>query len=78
MTQNANQLLAEAMRLSESDRGDLAAHLIESLDPATEDDVELAWSKEIQQRIQEMRDGQVKPVPWDEARRMILEEDDAD
>ena len=74
MSSNATQLLAEALRLPESERGDLAARLIESLDPAVDDDAPAAWSAEIQQRIEELRTGQVKAVPWPEARQMILDD----
>jgi hypothetical protein len=43
MTSHAAQLSAEALRLPEEDRRELAAQLIASLDPTTEDDVEAAW-----------------------------------
>ena len=72
MTENATQRLTEALRLSESDRSELAVELIESLDPATDDAAELEWDQEIQKRVEQIRDGQAKLVPWEEARRMIL------
>lgn len=76
MTQQAARLLEQVLRLPEGDRGDLAAKLIESLDPSGEEDATAAWSAEIQLRLKELREGQVKPVPWPEARRMILDESD--
>jgi len=76
MTQGAIQLLQEALRLPENERGELAAMLIESLDPTSEGDVETAWSAEIQQRLQELQTGQVQPIPWPEARRLIMEDND--
>ncbi len=76
MTEHATQLLAQAMRLSESERGDLAARLLESLDPAIDADAESAWSQEIEKRVQELREGKVKPLAWPEARERIM--DDAD
>lgn len=76
MTQGAAQLLQEALRLPENERGDLAAKLIESLDPTADGDVETAWSAEIQQRLQELQTGQVQPIPWPEARRLIMEDSD--
>jgi putative addiction module component (TIGR02574 family) len=72
MTQPAHELLAEALRLPSSDRGELAARLIESLDPTTDEDIEAAWSAEIQTRLDELQTGQVQPIPWSEARRRIL------
>jgi len=76
MTQQVEHLLSEALKLSKSERVDLAAHLIESIDPVMDDDVEAAWSVEIQKRLDEYRAGQAKPIPWPEARRLIM--DDAD
>jgi putative addiction module component (TIGR02574 family) len=76
MTQLAAKLLADAIQLPEGDRGDLAAKLIESLDPGSEDDVAAAWSAEIRQRLDELQSGQVQAVSWTEARRMILDDTD--
>jgi putative addiction module component (TIGR02574 family) len=75
MSHGASQLLEQALRLSERDRGDLAARLIDSLDAASDDDdVESAWSIEIQERIAEIDQGRIRPVPWPEARRVIEDE----
>ena len=76
MTEHATQLLAEAMRLPESERGDLAARLLESLDPTVDTDVESAWGEEIEKRVKEIREGRVKPLPWPEARERILDDTD--
>ena len=76
MTQQVEYLLSEALKLSEGERVDLAAHLIESLDPGMDDDVETAWSVEIQKRLDEYRAGQVQPIPWPKARRLIMEDAD--
>jgi putative addiction module component (TIGR02574 family) len=79
MTQLASKLFAEAMQLSDRERGELAVKLIESLDPGTDGGAEAAWGEEIQRRLEELRTGKVQAVPWPEARRMILEDaDDAD
>lgn len=76
MTPQANALLSKALGLSEDDRGEVAARLFDSLDPEAEEDVEAAWSAEIQRRLDEMETGKVQPVPWPEARRRILEDAD--
>jgi putative addiction module component (TIGR02574 family) len=76
MTQQAATLLSQALRLSESERGDLAVQLIDSLDPLTDAEAESAWGVEIQKRIEELRSGRVKPLTWPEARRMIVETTD--
>jgi putative addiction module component (TIGR02574 family) len=76
MTRLANQLLGEAMQLSEHERADLAARLIDSLDSTVDADSEPAWSEEVQQRLKDIQEGKVRPIPWEEARRMILEDND--
>jgi len=76
MTADAVALLEQALGLPESDRGELAARLIDSLDSAEDADVEEAWGAEIQNRIEEIQSGKVQPIPWAEARRMILDDTD--
>jgi putative addiction module component (TIGR02574 family) len=79
MSQGISQLLEQAMRLPDQERGDLAARLIDSLDPSTGDDeVEMAWDEEIQGRLADLDEGRVQRVPWPEARRLITEESPID
>ena len=52
-------------------RAALAGRIRESLTPAE------AWSAEVKIRLDEVNSGAVRPVPWDEARRLILADDDA-
>ena len=75
---NHRQLLAQALQLSAEERGALAGQLIESLDPQIDEDVEAAWSVEIQRRLQRLDDGVAKTIPWAEARRRILAAADRD
>jgi putative addiction module component (TIGR02574 family) len=72
----AEELYREALRLNERERGDLAARLIESLDQETDEEVDAAWNSEIQQRLNELDSGQVQPIPWSEALRLIQEDSD--
>lgn len=76
MTQRAEDLYQVALTLTDSERADLATRLLESLDPDTEDDadVETAWASEIADRLGEADRGEVRPIPWDEARRMIADD----
>jgi putative addiction module component (TIGR02574 family) len=73
MNTTAKQLYENALQLPDSERSELAAWLIESLDPEVDHDVEEAWNVEIARRIDELDSGAVRAVPWPEARRMILE-----
>jgi putative addiction module component (TIGR02574 family) len=71
----ARKLLDGALELPPSERADLAASLLESLDDGDDADATAAWDVEIAKRIAELESGQVKAIPWAEARRMILSDD---
>ena len=73
MTADPVKLLEEALKLSPEARAALAASLLESLDDAVDEDAEAAWAAEVAKRLHELDSGGVTPVPWSEARRMILE-----
>ena len=66
------KVLEEALRLPAEARAALAGHLLESLDDSVDEDVELAWSKEIARRIDDLDRGKVKTVPWSVARCQVL------
>jgi len=72
MNTQTQQLYENALQLPDRERADLAARLIESLDPEIDDDVGTAWDAEIRRRIDELDRGAVTAVPWPEARRIIL------
>ena len=59
------RLEAEALELAPDDRAALAHRLIDSLDDCPDEDpteVELAWEREIQRRVEEYRRGEVQTV----------------
>ncbi len=66
MNTKSQQLLQSALPLPESDRAELAASLIHSLDTDTDENVDEAWAAEIQRRIESIDNGEVKLVPWDD------------
>jgi putative addiction module component (TIGR02574 family) len=76
MTSQAKKLLDEALQLAPADREALAGQLFDSLE-MDDPDAEAAWQSEIQQRIAELDQGTVKPIPWTQARQMIFGESDA-
>lgn len=74
MGNDARTLLAEALELADSDRADLAAELLASLDEPTSDsqqEVDRLWAVEIERRSNRVLSGESRGVPWDEARRRI-------
>ena len=73
MTREATELLEKALRLPPKARAALIASLIESLDGTSDEDAEVAWQAEIDRRARALDEGEVKLVPWAEARRQILD-----
>ncbi len=69
MSTQSEDLLQSALALPDSDRAELAASLIRSLDTQSDDDVDAAWAAEIQRRIESIDNGEVKLIPWDDVMR---------
>jgi putative addiction module component (TIGR02574 family) len=77
MTKEAAELLKQALALTERERADLACTLMDSLDTAVDENVEVAWQEETRRRIEDVRSGKVSLVPWDDVReraRRVLDE----
>jgi putative addiction module component (TIGR02574 family) len=71
MTKAAEQLLSNAMALDDSERAELAARLLETLDPSVDSDYARAWEAEIESRIRDLDQGTVNAIPWEQARQII-------
>lgn len=71
MRPDSAKLLREALKLSPEERAALAASLLNSLNDGVDEGVEAAWAAEIARRLGELDSGQVTPLPWAEARRLI-------
>jgi len=65
------QLFREALELDQQDRVDLVKLLIDSLDPATEQDVEEAWVQEIERRTAALDAGTAETIPWETVRARL-------
>jgi putative addiction module component (TIGR02574 family) len=63
--------LEKALSLPAEARPALAGSLLESLDDTVDASAEEEWNQEIARRIQELDSGNVKPIPWAEARRQV-------
>lgn len=68
MSKTAQKVLHEALRLELSERAELAAALLASLDGEPDEAVEAAWAAEIERRAVRARSGQDAGRPWAEAR----------
>ncbi|MBI2910162.1 MAG: addiction module protein [Chloroflexi bacterium] len=73
MEREPASLLEEALKLPQEARAALVASLLESLDETIDADAEAKWAAEISWRTHGLDSGAVQPVPWPEARRIILE-----
>lgn len=74
MTDRAEHLLDEALKLPESERAELAARLIQSLDPEVDSEVDAAWAAEIERRCAALDSGQAVTSDWSEVRERIERE----
>ena len=71
MSASAEQILADAMQLSDRHRENLAVSLVDSLDPTIDSDWEAAWDQEIARRTKELDEGSVETIPRLEVRQKL-------
>ena len=71
MTKPMTSVLADALRLDEDARAELAAELLASLDAPADADAAQAWDDEIERRIAAIEAGHIALEPWEEIRRRI-------
>ena len=64
-------VLADALRLDDDARANLAAELLASLDGPADAEAEHAWDVEISRRIEAIESGAMPLEPWDGVRRRI-------
>lgn len=69
MTAAAAKLLADALELPEDEREELAAQLLDSIEPPPGISVE--DEAEIRRRAEDARNG-VPGIPWDEVKRSLM------
>jgi putative addiction module component (TIGR02574 family) len=74
MGRRTEQLLDEVLQLPESERAEVAARLIESLDREKEEEVDAAWAAEIERRCADLDAGRTTTSSWEEVRRRIEKE----
>jgi len=72
MNAKADAVLTLALDLPESERAELAAVLLESLEPPADVDVEHAWREEVARRVAAIDAGEVEMVPWDQVREQLI------
>ena len=71
MMPSIERILQEALELPEDARVDVATALLDSVDDEPGDPaVEEAWRQEAKRRLDGIRSGERKTIPWEEARRL--------
>ncbi len=71
MTQRSLELLNQALALTEEERADLAASLLDSLDGPRDEDSEAAWQEEISKRISDLDSGKAITIPWEDVQKEV-------
>ena len=71
MTYKSQAIVEQSLKLSPTERAEVAEKLIVSLDEVPDADVEQAWQEEIQKRLQQIERGEVKTIPWEEVQKRL-------
>lgn len=67
-----DELLTDVLQLPTEERAEVAHKLLLSLDEGPDDvSAEAAWSRELERRAEDIRQGRVKTVPWEEVEARI-------
>ena len=72
MDPEIQRILEDAQRLSPLKRSALAVSILESLEESPDPGAEKAWDAEADRRLEELKSGRAREIPWDEARDLIL------
>lgn len=71
MAISIEQLTQAALSLPSEARAQLADRLVESLAPGQDDEIQIAWTAEAVRRRDELRRGDVQPIPGNEALQRV-------
>lgn len=71
MSNPAERVLDEALKLTAPQRASVAAELLASLDGEADSDADAAWAAEIEKRIQRVRRGEATGRPWPVVRESL-------
>ena len=73
MSPRAESVLAEALKLSDDERIELAEHLVSSVGAERDGEIDKAWGDEAQRRLEAYKQGRVQAAPYEEVMRSIRE-----
>jgi putative addiction module component (TIGR02574 family) len=67
----AEDLARKALELAESDRAEIAALILDSLENEPDGENEAAWTAELERRASDLESGAVEGIPWEEVRKRL-------
>ncbi len=73
MDKDLNDVLKKILSMPQDQRAFLVDKLIDSLDVKTDLDVEIAWQREIRNRIEESENGNISFISWENAKYKLSE-----
>lgn len=62
VSENFAEVLLAALSLPEADRAMLADHMLDSLTPPNQKEIDAAWAEEAERRMREIDEGKVEPI----------------
>ena len=68
MTRPAKEIVNAAIKLPEEERLQIVEELLASLEPVADDDVDAAWAAEVEKRSRQIKEGTVRPIPWEDVK----------
>lgn len=71
MSKTGQEMLHEALQLGLSERAELVAELLASLDGEPDEEVEAAWAAEVERRAVRARSGEDPGKPWADVRDQV-------
>lgn len=73
MTEKTREIITLALELELSERREVIAELVASLENESSGELDPEWSQEILRRLHEVEAGDAKTVPWSEVREGLLD-----
>jgi putative addiction module component (TIGR02574 family) len=65
------EILQQALALPEEERARLVDHLLHSLNALTQNEIDQAWTEEIERRVREIEEGKVELIPGEEVMKKL-------
>ncbi len=62
MSSRGAQVLKEALSLPPAERAEIADHLLSSIDPPSQDGIDVLWGKEAEERLDAFDRGEIKAI----------------